>query len=102
MGTPETPMPQVRPLMPPPLFDAAHASGTPAGQAAQQPSHGAVGSAADAAVPAAMEDMQVGPQMLHHGGCGVSIPPLPPVSTFLWGCIDIGWDGRDRDRHCTQ
>ena len=70
MGTPETPMPQVRPLMPPPLFDAAHAPGTSAAQAAQQPSHAAQGSAAKAAAPAAMEDIQAGLQILNHGGCG--------------------------------
>ena len=39
LGTPETPMPQVRPLMPPPLFDAAQAPGTSAAQAAEQQFH---------------------------------------------------------------
>ena len=64
LGTPETPMPQVRPLMPPPLFDAAQAPGTSAAQAAQQPSYAAHGPAADAAAPAALDDIQVSLQLL--------------------------------------
>lgn len=64
LGTPETPMPQVRPLMPPPLFDAAQVPGTSAAHAAQQPSHGAHGPAADAQAPAAMDDIQASPQLL--------------------------------------
>ena len=61
LGTPETPMPQVRPLMPPPLFDAAQAPGSSAAhaaQAAQQPSHGAQGPRAEAAAPAALDVLQ--------------------------------------------
>ncbi len=66
LGTPETPMPQVRPLMPPPLFDAAQAPGTSAAQAAEQQFHGAHRPAADTAAPAAMDDIQARSQLLSY------------------------------------
>lgn len=49
-------MAQMRPVAPPPLFDAANVPGTSAAHAGQQPSRGAYGSAA--AKPLPMEDMQ--------------------------------------------
>lgn len=64
-------MPQVRPLMPPPLFDAAHAPGASAADVAQKPSHGAHGAAADAAAPAAMDDIQASLEVLSHGSFAI-------------------------------
>lgn len=66
-------MAQVRPLLPPPLFNApsaahAEAPGTSAdhaaaaAHAAQQPSHGAQRAAGQAATPIAMQEMQASPQ----------------------------------------
>ena len=49
-------MAQVRPVVPPPLFDAANVPGTSAAHAAQQPSRGAYGAAAVNPLP--VEDMQ--------------------------------------------
>ena len=70
LATPETPMAQVRPLVPPPLFDApgaAHpeqpgssaATAAAAASAAQQPPNNADRAAGETAAPAALQDMQV-------------------------------------------
>ncbi len=69
LATPETPMAQVRPLVPPPLFDApgaarpeqpgsSAANAVAAASAAQQLPHTADGAAGVTAAPAALLDMQ--------------------------------------------